>query len=130
MAKRVLVCGGRDYNDAKRVGIELLALHHQFGISHLIHGGASGADALAHAWAEAHNVFPVPCPADWKRHGKKAGPLRNAEMLRNFQPDIVLAFPGGRGTDDMIRKAMAAGVPVIQITLPPHSTVDDPTRPA
>ena len=61
----------------------------------------------------------VPCrvyPADWKANAKAAGPIRNAEMLADFKPDTVIAFPGGRGTADMVRKAKAAGVRVIEVT--------------
>ena len=55
-------------------------------------------------------------PADWIRHGRAAGPIRNEQMLREGCPDLVVAFhddPGlGRGTADMVRRALAAGVPV------------------
>lgn len=51
-------------------------------------------------------------PADWEKHGRAAGPIRNEKMLIVGTPDMVLAFPGGRGTADMIRKAEAAGLPV------------------
>lgn len=52
------------------------------------------------------------CPADWKKHGKAAGPIRNQSMLTEHKPDLVIAFPLGesKGTRDMIRKAKAAGI--------------------
>ena len=53
-------------------------------------------------------------PADWKQYGRGAGPIRNREMLQYSEPDIVVAFPGGAGTADMIRAARTAGYPVVQ----------------
>jgi hypothetical protein len=57
-------------------------------------------------------VLHVTIQADWKRYGPAAGPLRNAEMLHEYQPDGVIAFPGGKGTTDMIKKARQAGIKV------------------
>lgn len=56
-------------------------------------------------------VFPAP----WDFHKNSAGPIRNAWMLRFGQPDLVLAMPGGTGTADMVKKARAAHVEVIQV---------------
>jgi UDP-N-acetylmuramoylalanine-D-glutamate ligase len=54
-------------------------------------------------------------PADWKLHGKSAGHIRNQQMLDESKPDIVIAFPGGRGTANMIKRAKKAGVEVFQV---------------
>lgn len=78
-------------------------------------GGASGADQLAVKWAEIHNIPVITFPANW-RIGRKGGPLRNAFMLSEGRPDLVVAFPGGPGTQDMVRRAEAAGVPVKRIS--------------
>jgi len=51
------------------------------------------------------------CRAEWEKHGKRAGPIRNRQMLE-LKPDGVVAFPGDRGTRDMITAAQEAGVPV------------------
>lgn len=109
---RVLVCGGRDYRDAGRVNAELSALRSQ--MSGLMCGGAPGADTLAWDWGWSHNFQCERYMADWKKHGKAAGPIRNQRMLEEGKPDIVLAFGGGRGTADMIRRARSAGVPVVE----------------
>jgi len=114
---RVLVCGGRDYNDSRRVFAVLDKLHSEAGIDAIIEGGAKGADRLAREWAE----HPYGCggaetyEADWENQGSFAGPARNARMLAEGKPDLVLAFPGGRGTADMCRKARRAGVEVVEI---------------
>ena len=47
---------------------------------------------------------------DWKKYGKKAGPLRNQQMLEEGKPDLVVAFPGGNGTADMVRRAKKANI--------------------
>lgn len=112
---RVLVCGGRDYNDRNRVFVNLYALHETVPISCIIEGGARGADHLASRWSYENDIPTVRFFADWIAHGRRAGPIRNQQMLDEGRPDLVVAFPGGRGTADMVRRATKAGVEVIQI---------------
>lgn len=112
---RVLVCGGRNYRDADRFGVVMNKLHDTAGIDLIIEGGAKGADELAEAWARLNRVEHVQFAADWENQGSFAGPARNARMLSEGKPDLVIAFPGGRGTADMCRKARRAGVKVIEI---------------
>jgi hypothetical protein len=81
----------------------------------IIHGGAAGADWCAGAVAELRDIPQSVFKADWKAHGRAAGPIRNQQMLDQGKPDLVLAFPGGRGTADMVRRAKAAGVEVREI---------------
>ncbi len=117
-AVRAMVCGGRDYTDKVTVWGWLQAIHLKRGISIIIEGGATGADALAASWAVVEGVPVEQFPADWKAHGRAAGPIRNQRMLDEGKPDIVIAFPGGRGTADMVRRAKTAGIPVRQISRP------------
>lgn len=107
----VLVCGGRNYQDWKRLSDELDRLP----VSEIIEGGAPGADLLARQWAVANKVSVVTFKADWKIHGRAAGPIRNQQMIDDGSPELVLAFPGGRGTADMMSRATKAGIPVVQI---------------
>lgn len=109
---RVIVCGGRDYSDADRMAAVMDRYRTRFGISVLIEGGATGADSLAREWAHKSGILVATFPADWEAHGPAAGPIRNAFMLESGEPDAVVAFPGGRGTADMVAKAEAAGVKV------------------
>ena len=51
-------------------------------------------------------------PANWKKHGRAAGPIRNKQMLEEAKPDLVIAFPGGAGTANMVKQAREAGVKV------------------
>lgn len=77
-----------------------------------------GADVWADEWAEDRGVKAWKFPADWMLLGKAAGPRRNQKMLNEGKPDLVVAFPGGKGTADMVRKARVAGVEVME---PPHA---------
>lgn len=109
---RLLVCGGRDYRDVGAVYSSLDRAHAKRPITLVIHGGATGADTLAGAWARQNELPYLAVPAEWTKHGKRAGPIRNAAMLEQWQPDGVVAFPGGSGTADMIARARDAGVTV------------------
>lgn len=115
---KVLVCGGRDYTDAMTLGSWLGGIHKQRGITEIIHGGASGADWLAGQFARYANIQVSEYPADWKKHGRAAGPIRNKQMLDEGKPDLVVAFPGGRGTADMVRQATKAGIHVQDVVAP------------
>ena len=112
---RVLVCGGRDYHDFNEVGRVLGELHARQGISCIITGCADGADRWARNWGRLHEVDVAMFAARWTADGRKAGPLRNARMLAEGKADLVVAFPGGNGTTDMVRKARSAGVEVTEI---------------
>jgi hypothetical protein len=111
---RVLVCGGRDYSNMPLVFATLHDLNYAHGITTIIHGAASGADEIADKWAKERRIPCAVFRADWCQYGKSAGPRRNREMLLH-KPDLVVAFPGGRGTADMVRAAKAAGVPVQEV---------------
>jgi predicted solute-binding protein len=70
---------------------------------------------MAEWWAKAEGVPCEVYQADWARLGRKAGPIRNQRMLDEAKPDVVIAFPGGRGTADMLRRTRQAGVEVIEV---------------
>lgn len=108
---KVLVCGGRNYHDSNKVA-EILG-----GIlpDLIITGGATGADQEARQWAAKLGAPICMFPAQWDRYGEAAGPIRNAWMLEFGKPDLVVAFPGGRGTADMISKARKAGIEVCEV---------------
>jgi len=113
---RVIVCGGRDYIDWDAGFAALDTIHAETPIEFVFHGNARGADSIASAWATGaarQGVRNCPCPAEWSKHGKAAGPKRNQAMLGNGI-DLVIAFPGGRGTADMVRRARAAGVRIVE----------------
>ena len=114
---RVLVCGGRKFGqgagETHALYRAMNAAHSHKPITTLIHGAAPGADSLAGAWAAIQGgIEIIDFPADWKAHGRAAGHIRNARMLREGKPEGVIAFPGGPGTADMTRRAQKAGLPV------------------
>ncbi len=118
---RVLVCGGRDFTDYDLLYCTLstgmssgeLQIGQTYGA--IIHGAARGADSLASRFASEMGIQCISFPADWRKHGKAAGFIRNQQMLSEGKPDIVIAFPGGRGTADMVRRARLAGVEIHEV---------------
>ena len=106
---KVLVCGSRNFRDTAMVDLFLNKLDPIL----VICGGAPGADTLAARWAIKNDIPWHVFMADWARYGKKAGPIRNARMLKEGKPDLVLAFPGMRGTANMVGLARKAGVAII-----------------
>lgn len=123
--KKILVCGGRDFgytikggfkvrdNKAINTAVDFIK---SLNPTSIIQGGAKGADEVGLYTSE---VLSIPCEtfkADWDTHKKAAGPIRNSQMLVEGKPDLVVAFPGGVGTADMVKKAKKAGVPVVEVT--------------
>lgn len=92
----------------------------------IIHGGATGVDTAAGVFAVVHYCQEQCFPADWKQYGKSAGPIRNAKMLQEGEPDLVVAFPGGKGTANMVRLAKKAKVKVIEVGTKGSSSVRFP----
>ena len=127
---KVLICGGRVFNNWElfRDKLEEIA-NERFPIMEpneygnflydvtIISGGARGVDTLAANWAAVNWAGYKEYPADWERDGKKAGILRNIRMLEEGQPDLVIAFPGGRGTAHMVKIARKAGVEIIEVRI-------------
>lgn len=117
----VLVCGSRDWTDASYIEGVLGFLEERHTLT-VIEGGAVGADRTAGRWAakaRQRGVGWVRFPADWGQFGRSAGPIRNQQML-DYGPHLVLAFKDGfdwgmrrGGTEDMVRRATAAGVPAV-----------------
>lgn len=113
---KVLVCGGRAFDDKQLLFGSLDRLHAEYRFDTLIHGAARGADTLADAWARSRAVRVNWYRAEWKKYGNKiAGPIRNKRMLVEGRPNLVIAFKGGKGTANMIKQAEQAGIQVIRI---------------
>jgi hypothetical protein len=115
---RILVCGGRDFDDYdlfERVLTETLNQKAAGQEVEFISGGARGADRMiiqkAKVWNKPCQVFM----AKWNQLGNMAGYVRNKQMLVEGKPDLVIAFPGGKGTAMMVRIAKDAGVEVVEV---------------
>ena len=113
---RIIVCGGRKYDDRPQMKEVLTKLHEERPIVECIHGDARGADILSGYFFKKFypEVAMTPVPADWDKYGRAAGAIRNKVMLA-MKPDVVVAFPGGRGTANMISIARKAGIEVIEV---------------
>lgn len=112
---RVLVCGGRDYDDSRCCFDALDEVKARGELDIIISGGARGADQLAERYAELEGIPIEVYPADWEKYGKSAGFKRNVQMLQEGRPDLVIAFPGGKGTEMMKSLARNTGVKVMEI---------------
>lgn len=102
---KVLVCGGRNYINYAKVRAVLTDFNERHTIESIVTGGAAGADYLAEKWAYENGIVFYCRPAEWGKYGRAAGPIRNKEMLDLDRPDVVIAFPGGKGTQNMIELA-------------------------
>jgi hypothetical protein len=118
---RVIVCGGRDFDDRQWLWNGLDEIHDTIGITELIEGGAAGADRLAGQWVEYVNyvargpvIYHTVVPAEWEKHGRSAGWLRNVAMA-DLEPDYVIVAPGGRGTQMMVDIAKRRDIPRIYL---------------
>lgn len=114
---RLLVCGSRDFDASWWIHEILDDLHEEYKVTILIHGDAKGADTIANGWAEFRDIDILKYRADWKTHGRAAGPVRNRKMLNIGKPDLVVAFTNkslteSHGTRDMVLLAEHDGLPV------------------
>lgn len=80
----------------------------------IIEGGAKGVDNVALDWALCNFCTYETYEADWTTHNKATGPIRNRRILEEGKPDLVVAFPGGKGTANMVKQAKQAGIKVIE----------------
>ena len=104
----LLVCGGRHYSDRARVAEVLDTLQPKA----IVHGDAHGADTLAGEYARNNLIEVRAYPANWSKYGRAAGPIRNQQMIDSEPVDMVVAFPGGRGTAHMVQTARTHGIHV------------------
>lgn len=87
---RILVTGSRNWTNEARILTALIAATE--GPSIIVHGGCpDGADAIVAQLANEAGFPTEVHPADWKRYGRSAGPVRNGDMVR-LGADICLAF--------------------------------------
>ena len=116
---RLLVCGGRNFTNRQLLDSVLdNFLWGSGSIDVVIEGEARGADTLAREWAESRGIPIEPYPAKWGLYGKRAGPIRNQQMLDEGKPTYGIAFfdrpqNESRGTADMVWRLENAGINVI-----------------
>ena len=109
--KKVIITGGRNYEDEEKLYNILTLINPDI----IIQGGAFGADHLARDWATFNRIECITVLADWAKHGKAAGPIRNIEMLDTNTDAIVIAFPGGKGTKHCTEAALKRNMIVLNV---------------
>ena len=121
---KAIICGGRNYvgdPDIDFVHLDNLRMAHN--IDEVVSGGAKGADRIGERWAQSRKLQLSVFKAEWRKNGvynRGAGLLRNKQMLTYIlyvkNDGIVIAFPGGTGTNHMMAIARNANIPVIEIS--------------
>lgn len=126
MPTKIIGCGGRDFLVTTPVATWIRLVFHLLQVDECVDGGARGADTGFHVLAIKDGVDSVRFFANWVRYDKTAGPIRNKKQLSyllwatNTAPPgttpLVIALPGGRGTENMIAQAVGVGCPVLAPT--------------
>lgn len=124
---KIIIAGGRDFNDytlLTKVCNEAIPRMAGDNTPVIISGGAAGADSLGEQYAQENGIAIERHPADWKKHGKAAGPIRNAEMAACA--DFMIAFWDGksRGTQNMMMNAVKKDIPCIVVTYNTSDTLN------
>lgn len=114
---RILVCGGRNFDNSKLFFDTMMEHVGQCMPEHItiIEGGARGADRMAQSFAKHNGCQLETYKANWDKYGKGAGYIRNKQMAVEGKPDLVIAFPGGKGTSSMIDIAIQQGIEVVLV---------------
>ena len=107
---RTIIAGSRtanNYHDLLNAMAEL-----PWKPTAVISGAARGADALGERWARENGIPLLRIPAEWDKHGRRAGYLRNLEMAKRAQALLALWDGRSKGTAHMIEIARGRGLPV------------------
>jgi hypothetical protein len=108
---RVVIAGGREFNDYEL--LREICDEHIFPDSEIVSGGARGTDTLGERYATETGRGLKIFPADWSKHGKGAGHIRNKQMAE--YSDMLIAFWDGesKGTKNMIETSTKLGLKVL-----------------
>lgn len=105
---RVIIAGGRDIMDFWLLADAIE--ESGFDIQTVVSGGAKGVDTMGEIFASEMNLKLNIYPADWERHGRAAGPIRNRKMAENADALIAIWDGKSRGTKNMIETARKLGL--------------------
>lgn len=118
--QRILICGDRNWQNFQVILNELSKEHQREPVEIVIEGEATGADTMGRLAADRLGIPVLPFPADWRKHGRSAGPIRNRLQFKEGRPTLGLAFhdflENSKGTLDMVNVMRKGGVPVRVIT--------------
>ena len=79
----------------------------------IVSGKCSGADLLGEHYAKSRGIPIEEFPADWNKHGKAAGPIRNKQMA--YYASHLIVFWNGNdkgGSINMIKQAREQGLTI------------------
>lgn len=116
---RMMITGGRDFEDREKAYRRLDRVRKSLDedgliVTGLVHGGARGADRIGRDWAVQRGLQEYCFKPDWEKYGKRAGFIRNEQMLESTPaPVVVVAMEGGNGTRHAIREALKRAITVV-----------------
>lgn len=131
---KLLICGGRHFDDYSTLEAQVKTILSEHSLRYedieIVSGHCEGADRLGERFAAEHGVPVKLFPADWKKFGKAAGPIRNKQMvdyISDFPNSIVLGFVSvnSKGTKNTIKQAQAKGILTVEIPYSPSEVLND-----
>ena len=104
---KLAIVGGRDYADYENFKKIITDYCIELGQqpTYIISGGAKGVDTMAETYAKENNIPTIIFKPDWNKHGKKAGILRNTDIIEAATHVLALPTSKSIGTYDSIKKA-------------------------
>lgn len=102
---RLIIAGSRHYPAGKADELVAKAMQHVPRPAVVLCGCATGIDEAGERWAAANGIPVERHPADWEKHGRAAGPLRNREMAEAADALVLIWDGRSRGSANMLTEA-------------------------
>lgn len=102
---KLIVAGSRDYSDKATLFMILDNVKKDYPLEKIIHGGSQGPDLIAGEWAAANGIECKVFEADWDKHKRAAGPIRNKQMAAEGTHLLAIWDGSSKGTKNMISEA-------------------------
>ena len=114
---KLAIVGSRYYTDYEKFEKLVLNALSEWDedIECIISGGAKGTDLMAEQFAKQFNIPLKIYNADWGKYGKSAGPIRNAQIVKDATHLIAFPTENGKGTQDTIKKAKDIPIKIYNI---------------
>lgn len=113
--QRILICGDRNWTNYDVILKSLSDEHQRESVEVVIQGEATGADVMGKQAAIQLGIPVLSFPADWRKHGRSAGPIRNRQQLKEGKPTKGLVYhdflENSKGTKDMTKVLQKNNVP-------------------
>jgi len=119
---KVIIAGSREFTcDLMTHIVDHAVRKSKFDINEVVSGTAKGVDTAGETWAFFKNIKITKFPADWKKHGKAAGPIRNGLMAEYADALIAIWDGQSSGTKHMIESMKKIGKPIYVLILKEYS---------